>query len=146
HYLNLVTDDFYVPEVPLNINAHILEKFPKQTKKRIRKNPVAVWSEKEINYGKILKGDTVKVAYTLKNEGKNPLIIRRIQPSCGCTGAVAETMEIPGGESTVIYVNFSTLGREGDDLKTITVITNDPAHPVSKLYLKGVIVENPNAL
>lgn len=146
HYLTLLTDDYMLPEMPLNINAHILETFPKQTRRRIRKNPKVEWENKEYDYGKVLKGDTVRTYYTLTNKGKNPLIIRRIQPSCGCTGTYVETLEIPAGQSVKLYVEFSTLGREGEDLKVITVITNDPAHPVSKLYLKGQIVENPNAL
>lgn len=146
HYLNLVTDDYYVPEVPLNINAHILERFPKQTKRRVKKNPVVHFVEKEKNYGRVLKGDTVTMTYTLINEGKNPLIIRKIQPSCGCTASRSDKMEIAAGDSATITVNFATAGRAGEDTKAITIITNDPAHPISKLYLNGFIVENPNAL
>ncbi|MHB1278755.1 MAG: DUF1573 domain-containing protein [Bacteroidia bacterium] len=146
HYLNLVTDDYYVPEVPLNINAHILERFPKQTKRRIKRNPVVHFDEKEKTYGKALMGDTVKMTYTLINKGKNPLIIRKIQPSCGCTSSSADKMEIAAGDSAIITVNFATAGRSGEDSKVITIITNDPAHPISKLYLNGYIVENPNAL
>lgn len=146
HYLNMITSDYYAPEIPLNINAHILERFPKQTKKRLRNNPVVNFAEKELNYGKALKGDTVKVTYYLKNDGKDPLIIRKIQPSCGCTSIESDKMEIKAGDTATITVNFSTTGREGEDTKLITIITNDPARPVSKLYLRGTIVENPNAL
>ncbi len=146
HYLTLVTSDLYAPEVPLNINAHVLERFPKQTKRRVRRNPQAVFNEKEYNFGRVLKGDTVKTTFVLKNEGKNSLIIRKIQPSCGCTASKVDKMEIAAGESATITVEFNTLGREGEDLKTLTIITNDPTHPVSKIYLKGTIVENPNAL
>jgi|GEM_PF-683061 len=146
HYLTLVTDDMYAAEVPLNINAHILERFPKQTKRRIRRNPEVVFNQKEYDFGSVLKGDTVKTSFVLKNEGKNTLIIRKIQPSCGCTASKVDKMEIPAGDSATIQIEFNTLGREGEDLKTLTIITNDPAHPVSKIYLKGTIVENPNAL
>lgn len=145
-YLNLVTDDYYIPEVPLNINAHVLERFPKQTKRRIRRNPVVHFEEKEKSYGKAVVGDTVTMTYTLVNHGKTPLIIRKIQPSCGCTSSTADKMEIPAGDSAIITVNFATAGRSGEDSKVITIITNDPAHPISKLYLNGFIVQNPNAL
>lgn len=146
HYLTLVTNDPYAAEVPLNINAHILERFQKQTRWRVRRNPKAVFNEKEYNFGRVVKGDTVKTTFVLKNEGKKPLIIRNIQPSCGCTASKIDKMEIPAGDSAVIQVEFNTLGREGEDTKTLTIITNDPAHPVSKIYLKGTIVENPYAL
>lgn len=146
HYLTLVTDDPYVPEVPLNVNAHILERFPRQTRRRKRHNPVSDWNTQEYNYGKILQGDTMRTRFVLRNDGKRPLIIHKIQPSCGCTGVEADKMEISSGDSAVISVAFHTSGRVGEDTKFITVITNDPAHPVSKLYLKGEIVENPNAL
>lgn len=146
YYLNLLTDDVYIPDLPLNINAHILERFPKQTKRRIRNNPVVDFDTKEIDFGKVLKGDTVKVVFTMYNRGKGTLSLRRIQSSCGCTAHSIEKMDLKKGESTRIEMHFYTRGREGNETKFISVITNDPAKPISKLYLKGVIVENPNAL
>lgn len=146
HYLTLVTSDLYAPEIPLNINAHLLERFPKQSRRRVRRNPKVAFNEKEYNFGRVVKGDTVKTTFVMRNEGKNPLIIRKIQPSCGCTASKVDKWEIPAGDSATIEIEFNTLGREGEDLKTLTIITNDPAHPVSKIYLKGTIVENPNAL
>lgn len=146
HFLTLKTSDPYINEIPLNVNAHLLERFPPQTKRRVKKNPKVRFEQEEINTGKILKGDTAHAVYVIHNDGKRPLIIRKVQPSCGCTLANADKMEIAPGDSAHITIHFNTLGREGDDTKSITVITNDPARPVAKIFLKTTIVENPNAL
>ncbi|HEX4851256.1 MAG TPA: DUF1573 domain-containing protein, partial [Puia sp.] len=39
------------------------------------------------DYGKIAEGKKLDVTYRFKNSGNKPLIIERVQPSCGCTVA-----------------------------------------------------------
>ncbi len=146
HYMKLMTDDPAIPEIQMHVQAHILEDFPKQTWWRERRNPVVGFEETDINFGKALKGDTVVLHYTIRNDGKRPLRIRRMTASCGCAASTVDKDVIKRGETGVIEVKFFTAGRSGIEKKTITVITNDPAHPISKIRLEGEVVENPNAL
>jgi len=37
------------------------------------------------NYGTILEGEKLNVAFTFRNTGNSPLVIGRVTPSCGCT-------------------------------------------------------------
>ncbi|TNE79214.1 MAG: DUF1573 domain-containing protein [Bacteroidetes bacterium] len=146
HYLKLLTDDINVPELQMHIQAHVWEQFPKQTKRRVKKNPKVSFDKEQFNYGKALVGDTVEVRYTIYNTGKKPLEIRRIYGSCGCTVTTSDKESIAGGDSATLIVKFNTSGRSGVEDKTITVITNDPTRPVAKLSFTGEVVQNPNAL
>ncbi len=146
HFLNLKTDEWYAKNIPISINAHILERFPKQTRWRKWRNPEIFFDKEEYDFGKALQGDTVMVDFKIYNNGKKPLIIRKIQPSCGCTTIDIDKMKIKKGEYATLRVGFYTGGRADENMKSISVITNDPARPVAKIFLKGIIVQNPNAL
>ena len=63
--------------------------------------------------------------------------ILKIKASCGCTTIDENTKRIEKGASSEIIVDFNTIGRVGNQHKTITVITNDPDKPVVVLHLQG---------
>jgi hypothetical protein len=76
------------------------------------------------NYGTIPEGQKLEVAYRFLNSGIKPLIIARVQPSCGCT--VAEQPEEPvlPGKEGVIKASFNSEGRVGINNKVLYVIAN----------------------
>jgi hypothetical protein len=76
------------------------------------------------NYGSIPEGKKLEVAYRFVNSGNKPLIIARVQPSCGCT--VAEQPEAPilPGMQGVIKASFNSEGRVGINHKKIYVMAN----------------------
>jgi hypothetical protein len=78
----------------------------------------------ERDFGTIPEGQKLEVAYRFLNSGTKPLIIARVQPSCGCT--VAEQPEEPvlPGKEGVIKASFNSEGRIGINHKKIYVIAN----------------------
>ena len=82
------------------------------------------WMETSKNFGKITEGEKVEVAFHFKNTGDKPLVIQKVQPSCGCT--VAETPEKPiaPGEEGVIKGAFDSNGRQGMQHKSLSVQAN----------------------
>ncbi|MFI5157198.1 MAG: DUF1573 domain-containing protein [Chitinophagales bacterium] len=53
------------------------------------------------DFGKIAEGQKLEVAFRFKNAGDQPLIIEKVQPSCGCTVAEQPSEPIaPGKERT----------------------------------------------
>jgi hypothetical protein len=76
------------------------------------------------NFGTIPEGQKLEVAYRFLNSGTKPLIIARVQPSCGCT--VAEQPEEPvlPGKEGVIKASFNSEGRVGINHKKLYVIAN----------------------
>jgi hypothetical protein len=78
----------------------------------------------ERNFGSIPEGRKLEVAYRFLNSGNKPLIIARVQPSCGCTVAEQPSEPIMPGKEGVIKASFNSEGRVGINHKKIYVIAN----------------------
>jgi hypothetical protein len=86
-------------------------------------------------------GETVTEEFILTNTGDQPLIIDKLEASCGCTKAVKGASEVPPQGHTKIVAAFDTTGlKAGKKQKTISVYTNDPERPVVKLTLLADLV------
>lgn len=93
----------------------------------------------EINFGEVKEGTTVSKIYKLKNTGKKRLMIEKVEGSCGCTVAEWPRYPVEPGENAEIKVNFNTLGKRGDQDKSITVTANtEPALTI--LRIKGKVL------
>lgn len=82
------------------------------------------WLDSALDKGTITEGEKIEVAYRFKNTGSKPLVIKDVQPSCGCT--VAEKPEepiAPGGEGVIKGI-FNSANKPGPNHKTITVVAN----------------------
>ena len=76
------------------------------------------------DFGSIPEGQKLEVAYRFLNSGTKPLIIARVQPSCGCTVAEQPNEPIMPGKEGVIKASFNSEGRIGINHKKIYVIAN----------------------
>jgi hypothetical protein len=77
------------------------------------------------NFGKLTEDTENKVSYVVKNSGKNPLIIEKVDVSCGCTTAKKPEKPIAPGKSDIIEVIFHPKpGQLGEQKKTVTVTAN----------------------
>ncbi|MCH7872359.1 MAG: DUF1573 domain-containing protein, partial [Planctomycetes bacterium] len=92
-------------------------------------------AERVKDLGTIIEGDVYVVRWKLENHGSADLVIQRIQASCGCVVAELSDDEkvIPPGGSLELRADFNTQGRQGAQVKTVTVSSNDPAEPALKL-------------
>ncbi|PWG05360.1 DUF1573 domain-containing protein [Polaribacter aquimarinus] len=76
-----------------------------------------------IDYGKIAKGDNGERTFVFTNIGDQPLIIKNIQSSCGCTVPKKPKKPIMPGEKGEIKVSYDTK-RVGGFSKAITIFSN----------------------
>ena len=60
------------------------------------------------DFGSIPEGQKLEVAYRFLNSGTKPLIIARVQPSCGCTVAEQPNEPIMPGKEGVIRASFNS--------------------------------------
>lgn len=82
------------------------------------------WLDSTKDFGKIEEGQKLEVSFRFKNTGDKPLVIEKVQPSCGCTVAEQSTEPIaPGGEGQV-KASFNSQGRTGVNHKTLYVTAN----------------------
>ena len=76
------------------------------------------------DFGRVESGPTYTATFKYKNTGKANLYISAAEASCGCTVPTWSKDAIKPGESGEISVNFDSKGRQGEQLKTVTVTTN----------------------
>ena len=107
-------------------------------------NTAKILFEEEFHdFGKVPQGANLEYSFKFTNKGKSSLIIEKVQPSCGCTGATTGGKnEFAKGETGEIKVTFNTQGREGHQEKTVLVFTNDPDAPQKNLRFSCEIDPN----
>ncbi|HJW38450.1 MAG TPA: DUF1573 domain-containing protein [Candidatus Udaeobacter sp.] len=77
--------------------------------------------------------------FTYQNTGKQPVHLKSVKASCGCTTAQTQKDEVPPGEKGEITATFNIGDRTGTQVKTVTVETDDAANPRTVLTLKTII-------
>ncbi len=104
--------------------------------------PVITVDEKIHDFGTLYVEDqkTVDHRFTLSNAGDEPLVIRDIKTSCGCTQAAISRREIPPGESASLDASLQSRNRDGKERIRISVYSNDPAQPVLEFGMAGFLI------
>jgi Protein of unknown function (DUF1573) len=82
------------------------------------------WLDSSKDFGKIQEGQKLEVAFRFRNSGDKPLVIQKVQPSCGCTVAEQPNAPIAPGAESQIKATFNSEGRTGVNHKTLFVYAN----------------------
>ena len=77
--------------------------------------------------------------FTYQNTGKQPVHLKSVKASCGCTTAQTQKDDVPPGEKGEITATFNIGDRTGTQVKTVTVETDDAAKPSTVLTLRTII-------
>ena len=86
---------------------------------------VISFNEKNHDFGKVKEEDgKVTYVFDFLNMGKGPLVVNRVQASCGCTTPVWTKEPIESGKKGAITVTYNPTGRPGVFTKNITVYSN----------------------
>ena len=92
------------------------------------------------DYGQVPPDEIQETHITLENKGTQPLVIKSVRASCGCTAANTGEDTVPAGESTDLRVTYDpTYNNDAGKQITRQVIieTNDPAAPVVEFTIKA---------
>lgn len=123
----------------LYASASIQEDFSGLSDEEIKRAPKIKFAGKSYDFGKLEKGKKVTHEFTFTNEGKQPLKIRKINASCGCTATAPSKKVIQPGDSGSIKATFDSSHKNGRQNKAIKVITNDPKNHKQTLWIKGQV-------
>ncbi|ADY28415.1 MULTISPECIES: DUF1573 domain-containing protein [Cellulophaga] len=93
-----------------------------------------------VDYGKVERGGNGVRVFEFTNTGDAPLIISKVNSSCGCTIPKKPKEPIMPGKTGVIEVKYDTKRPAGPIRKAITVISNAET-PTKVLKIKGELVE-----
>jgi Protein of unknown function (DUF1573) len=79
--------------------------------------------------------------FKYQNTGDQPIHFKSVKASCGCTTAQTQKDQVGPGEKGEITATFNIGDRVGQQVKTVTVETDDPAHAMTVLTLKTNIAQ-----
>ena len=122
-----------------HLTGDVYDDFDSWTPQQKANAPKASFDNTEYQFGTKTEGEEVTHDFIITNTGKGVLYIRKLKQSCGCTAVNPEKEELKQGESTSIKAIFRTYGKTGKQIKTIDVITNDPAQPKITLTISGYL-------
>jgi len=88
-----------------------------------------------VDYGEVMKGSDGYRTVEFVNTGDAPLVITRVQSSCGCTVAEKPDKPIMPGEKGRIKIHYNT-NHVGTFRKTVTLYTNAVNVPNGRVVLK----------
>src|ERR1700682_4430112 len=94
-----------------------------------------VWEKTELELNPAAGDETAIGHFKYQNKGDKQIAIKSVTTSCGCTAASAKQTADPK-EKGEVTATFKIGDRTGVQQKTITVVTNDIAHPSTSLNLK----------
>lgn len=100
------------------------------------KPPKVVARQAVVDAGQVSRGESIAAEFVLDNHGEGDLVVRSVQPACGCT-VVSFDERIAPGASGRIRAQVDTKDLTGAIAKSVTVLSNDPVTPRLQLTVKA---------
>ena len=97
------------------------------------------------DFGKVKKGPIVKYRFEFTNTGSEPIIIKDVNPSCGCTNVDWKKEPISPGKKGFIDVGLRTAEQHGAFFKDVYIQSNAANAAADKRYtihIKGEAIED----
>lgn len=98
------------------------------------------FTETSYNFGELKEGEKIEHTFTFENTGKSPLILSNVLTTCGCTVTKWTRSPVRSGEKGEIIVKFDSRGKEGQQTKIVTVISN-AYNARERLFIRTVVVK-----
>lgn len=92
-----------------------------------------------IDCGQVLYNSPVTATFKLQNKGREPLVIKEVETSCGCTQAHYPSQGVAAGKEFTISATYDAR-QLGHFAKQFLVYSNGSAQPLM-LTLRGIVVE-----
>jgi hypothetical protein len=92
--------------------------------KTVSNKPIIKFIAIEHDFGEINEGEEAKWDFEFVNEGKTPLILQNVKPSCSCTAPEWPKTPILYNQNGKITAVYGTDRRPGPFNKTLTVSSN----------------------
>ncbi|RIJ41791.1 DUF1573 domain-containing protein [Pontibacter oryzae] len=104
----------------------VAQEKPKTTapQEQAKTGAALTFEETEHNFGDITQGDVVEHTFKFKNTGNQPLVIERVDVSCGCTTPDWTKEPVMPGKSGFITAKFNSAGKLGQQKKPLTIHSN----------------------
>lgn len=105
--------------------------------------PVIKFNFEEHDFGQIIQGEKVSIAFKFKNIGKADLVIAAANAGCGCTVPNYPKNPIQPGKEGVVEISFNSAGKRGFQSQRVSIVANtQPNTTVLTLKANVVVPEN----
>ena len=120
------TDDPATPEAQIRIKGRVM-------------GPKIVFDATTWDFGRVKSADKRTGEFVFHNQGNEPLNVKNVETSCGCTAALVTERTIAPGKTGKIKVTFNARGYAGTVEKMVFVETDDPITPRIELRTKAAV-------
>ena len=111
---------------------------------QLPEGPVITWEEKTHDFGDVIQGDRLEHTFRFTNSGTAPLIITNVEVSCGCTTPKGWTRDpLAPGEKSELTVAFNSAGKNGKQVKVVTVVSNSVGLDNKVIFSANVLPKLP---
>lgn len=104
---------------------------------QVKDSPIEA-NELEHKFGELIQNQRALVKFELKNTQSQPLVIKHVTTSCGCTTTKFTKSPVKKGETAQIKVKYDT-SKPGVFSKSVFVYTNFIEKPI-KLNITGKVI------
>lgn len=123
---------------PLQVESMIIDNFSNLSKEEVNNSPMVIAKNSSYNFGTVAKGTKVNAVFNLRNTGYRELKIYKIDDNNGKLNITAPSTVKAGAEFN-ITVPVNTSAYSGEQVFTITLVTNSPNRPLVNLFITGTI-------
>ncbi len=138
--VTFITNDSLEPRKSVHFAMNIKEDFSKLDAKELKMAPVSQYSVVSLEMGDVKVNSQAVAKVTIKNVGRSPLLIRRVNSNSGYFKANADMQSVPVNGTATVNVTFKASNRAGLQKSTIDIITNDPANPIQVIDVKANVL------
>ncbi|MEK7766760.1 MAG: DUF1573 domain-containing protein [bacterium] len=94
----------------------------------------------DYSFGKVPADRAVEHVFKVRNAGTKPLVVSRVQTSCGCTAAMMESSVVEPGKTGKLRVSFNPHNQHASVTRTVTIYSNDERTPTLQLKVSADVV------
>ncbi len=95
----------------------------------------------KFSLGKVYRGEVVERTLTLKSTGTDTLKVGRVDATCGCTGTVVSSHNIPAGTTGTLRITFNSKNFSGPVHKSVTISSNATNAPQMVVEFTAEIID-----
>lgn len=131
-----------VADTTIEVTAIISEDFSNLTKEQIAEAPTAVLSPNRINLEPLAPGKKVNASFSIRNDGKSPLIIRKIYWVDKALEVSPVTTTIAPGKSAIFKIKIDSKKITDEAfIAKIMILTNDPLNSSLSVRIAGELIK-----
>lgn len=137
--VEIFTDDELGANKSFSVYATLEDNFRDLKPEDLARAPQLKLQATSFDIGRVRQNQTSVQELSVTNTGKRELDIRALQGNCTCIVASAARNKLKPGESTSVRVEFNPGTRKGNQIKAVTVYSNDPQNPVQRMTFSAYV-------